>query len=99
MLIHDYKQAMSASNSGPGPVFIEKYSLVKIDSTYYVGVLAKVGEHFNPDDLIPLKAITGSKNNGALSLKIPAADVERLGSVKGVEYIDISRRISLKNDQ
>ena len=96
MFIHDFR-AGTASNKGiPDSVLIDKYSLEKINNIYFVGVLARVTEHFNAADLIPLNAITGSNFRGSLSIKIPAGNVEKLVSVPGIEYIDVGRKIILK---
>ena len=99
MFMHDYRQSMESNKNMPDSVLIEKYPLEKIKDTYYVGVLARVNEQFNPDDLVPLDAITGSNARGVLSLKIPAGNLENLSSIPGIEYIDVSRKIKLKNNR
>lgn len=99
MFIHDFHQAMASNNNIPDSVLIERYALEKIKNVYYAGVLARVTEQFNPDDLISLDAITGSNYMGSLSLKIPAENVEKLSLVPGIEFIDVSRKIKLKNNR
>lgn len=97
LFIHDYRKSLDSNNDFPDSVLIEKYALEKIENSFYVGVQARVTSDFNPDQLIPLKAIKGSMINGILSLKIPAGNLEKLGAVMGIEYIDVGRKVLLKN--
>jgi len=99
MFIHDYSSTTEGGINYPDERLIDKYALVKINDIYYIGMLLKISNDFNIDQLSQFKAITGSRTNISLSIKLPVQNVEKLAGVKGIEYADVDQKIDLRDNR
>ncbi len=96
MFISDYKKEVNTNQPVPGEDFIKKYSLIKVDGEYYVGVMIKVTDNFNNNNLTGINAIPGSRANDILSMKVPVQNVEKLSSIDGIKYVDVDHRVNFR---
>ena len=95
MFLNDYQKQMK-NGSQPDAPFIGKYSLMKIDANYYLGMILKISSDPDLAELNKLNVITGSRTAGLLSIKIPIQSVEQLNRVRGILQADTDTKVNLK---
>ena len=76
--------------------FREKYGLIKIKGTYYVGATAKTDEDLDRKKLKELGVKIGARSDDIITLKIPILQVEEVKNIRGITYLDIDRKVPVR---
>lgn len=91
-----FKEKSEEKEFKPSNELIEEYKLIQIDNKYYIGGLLKVKDSINENELYMKGVKIGTKVKDIWTAKIPILKLEELGSIKGINYIQIDHPIKPK---
>lgn len=75
-------------------LFSDRYAIRNFDNMDYLATIIKVNENFSLESLSPLSCKIGARVGNILTLYIPLCKVNDVLSLKGLEDIECSRKVS-----
>lgn len=93
MFLRDLEKEVRVSVSKE---FQEKYGLIKMGGTYYVGASAKIAGDLDREKLKEMGVRTGARSDDIITLKIPILQMEHVKDVEGIIYLDVDRKVPLR---
>ncbi len=99
MLLNSIKGFENKSEINLKSKLAKQFLLKKIDNVVYVGGLIKINDEFDNKALSDLGVKIGTKAGNILTVKIPIINLDQLGNMPGISYLQIDERIVQKMDR
>ena len=88
----DLKTKQTQNNNYLHEYFQKKYPIRVVKDKYYLACLAKTNDNYNPQTLVKLGIIPGSKTGNIITLQIPLENFNENISIPGITYLEIAAR-------
>ena len=78
---------------------IKHYPIYNIDGRWYISMLARANQNFNPEELKWQRILFSAPVQQFLSIKVPLQKLSSLQDIKGLDYIEIAGKINPNLDK
>jgi len=78
---------------------INHYPIYNIDGRWYLSMLARANQNFNPEELKWQRILFSAPVQQLLSIKVPLQKLSSLQEIKGLDYLEIAGKINPNLDK
>jgi subtilisin family serine protease len=97
--ITQIQSSLLRSNGEVNLELTKSYPIYNIDGRWYLSMLARSNEHFNPEELKWQRILFSAPVQQFLSIKVPLQKLSALLELKGLAYIEIAGKINPNLDK